>query len=69
MLKTWAAFARGVAVSSIQETDGNFLIAGCQSHRKGYGEKTVAKTSFLPGPTVHDVFGRMIAILQGAAQK
>jgi hypothetical protein len=39
MLKTWAAFARGVAVSSIQETDGNFLIAGCQSHRKGYWEK------------------------------
>jgi hypothetical protein len=61
MLKTWTAFARGVAVWSIQETDGNFLVAGCQS--------TVAKTSFLPGSTVHDVFERMIAILKGSARK
>ena len=42
-VKTWAAFARGAAVWSIQETDGNFLIAGYQSHPKDIGRKTVAK--------------------------
>jgi hypothetical protein len=69
-VKTWAAFARGAAVWSIQETDGNFLIAGYQSHRKGYWEKDRRQeTSFPPGSTVHDVVERMIAILQGAAQK
>lgn len=50
-VKTWAAFARGAAVWSIQETDGNFLIAGYQSHRKGYGRRTVAKKpAFHPDP-------------------
>jgi hypothetical protein len=46
-----------------------FLSPAVRAIAKDMGRKTVAKTSFLPGSTVHDVFGRMIAILQGAAQK
>jgi hypothetical protein len=69
-VKTWSAFARSAAVWSIQETDGNFLIAGYQTHRKGYWEEDPdQKTSFPPGSTVHDVVEPMIAILQGAGQK
>ena len=69
-VKTWSAFARGAAVWGIQETDGNFHIAGYQTHRKGYWEEDPRqKTSFPPGSIVHDVVERMIAILQDAARK
>ena len=69
-VKTWSAFARNAAVWSIEETDGNFLIVGYRTHRKGYWEEDARqKTSFPLGSTVHDTVERMIAILQGAAQK
>jgi hypothetical protein len=69
-VKTWSAFARNAAVWSIEETDVNFLIVGYRTHRKGYWEEDARqKTSFPLGSTVHDIVERMIAILQGAAQK
>jgi len=48
---------------------GIFLSPAVRAIAKDIGRKTVAKTSFLPGSTFHDVVERMIAILQGAAQK
>jgi hypothetical protein len=46
-----------------------FLSPAIRAIAKDIGRKTVAKTSFPPGSTVHDVVERMIAILQGAAKK
>jgi hypothetical protein len=48
-VKTWSAFARSAAVWSIEETDGNFLIVGYRTHRKGYREEDPGqKTNFPP---------------------
>jgi hypothetical protein len=69
-VKSWSAFARGAAVWSIEETDGNFFVAGYQTHHKGYWEEDPhQKTGFAPGSTLHEVVERVIAILQDAAQK
>ena len=67
-VKTWSAFARGAAVWSIEETDGNFLIVGYRTIAKDIGRKTV-KDQLSTGSTVHEVVERMIAILQDAARK
>ncbi len=69
-VKTWSAFARGASVWSIEEEDDKRQIVGHRKHRDGYWvEDSNQTTDFPPGAMVHDVVERMIAILQGAAQK
>jgi hypothetical protein len=68
-VKTWSAFARDASVWSIEETDGDYLIAGYRTHRQGYWEEDPdQKIEFPPGSTVDQVIDRMIAILQDAAR-
>jgi len=69
-VKTWSAFARDASVWSIEEIDGDYLIAGYRTHHKGYWEEDPnQKTNFPPGTAVGDVIDRIIAILQDAARK
>jgi hypothetical protein len=63
-VKAWSAFARGAAVWGIEETGGNYQIAGYRTHRNGYWEKDPEKKIFPPRSTVEQVIDRMIAILQ-----
>jgi hypothetical protein len=65
--KTWSAFARGAAIWSIEETDGNYQIGGYRDHPDGYWAPDPAKKIDFPtGTRVEIVLERMIAILQQA---
>jgi hypothetical protein len=66
--KSWSAFAKGVSLWSIEETNGDYRIVGYRMHPKGYlQEDSEQITDLPPGSTAGDVINCMIAILQSAA--
>ena len=68
--KTWSAFARGASQWSIEEEEGTYQIVGYRTHPDGYWVQDPDQRTELPAGSIRDqVIDRMIAILQGAAQK
>src|ERR1700722_15871 len=68
-VKGWGTFARGALPWSIEEENGLFQIIGRRKHPSGWVEDPEQKIQFPPRTTLDQVIARMIAILQGAAQK
>ena len=70
-VKSLSAFERGTLTWGIEQTDGNYRIAGYRRHpKRGYWEPDPQqKIEFPPGSTVDDVIDRLIAILQQATRQ
>lgn len=68
-VKTWAAFARGASLWSINKETGAFRIIGYRDADTGGWEQDPDNVVTLPsGSTTEDVVERMITILQAASK-
>jgi hypothetical protein len=69
-VRSWSAFFRNASQWSIKEDDETYQIVGYRKHPKGYWQQDHdQKIQFPAGTAVDDIVGRMVAILQDAAQK